>query len=174
MIQDWKQEIAIAWLVKEALMQADKQRIWPYHLPEVAANEDEIGRAEQALGFALDPSYRAFLKHANGWHGFWHTADLFGTGDLVEGSRKENAEFLLSMLDEGVLKKSETRREELLPISATSVDRDLFVMAKPNSRLKGCVIWFAGEEVERFPTFDHYFLGMINYNRLSLQRLKES
>jgi len=173
MITDWKQEIAIAWLVKQALMEADKKKIWPYHLPEVAATEDQLRAAEQFLGFTIDPRYREFLMHANGWQAFWHTADLFGTSDLIAGPKRENAEFVLSMLDDAVLSRSSLNRKDLLPISATEFDRDIFVILAPSSPAAGTVVWFAGEEVERFPNFDEYFLAMVNYNRIALQRLKE-
>ena len=106
MITDWQEEMAIAWLVKQALMEADTKKIWPYHLPEVAATEAQLQKAEITLGFPLDPGYRKLLQHANGWKGFWHTADLFGTNDLTQGPNKENAEFVLSMIDNDTLKKT--------------------------------------------------------------------
>ena len=173
MITDWKQEIAVAWLVKQAVMEADKKKIWPYHLPEVAAMETEIQKTELSLGYALDQRYREFLKYANGWRGFWHTADLFGLDDLTGDPNHDNAEFVVSMLDDGVLAKSRVHREQLFPISATQFDKDLFVIVPSGSRSPGMVIWFAGEEVERFPTFDDYFLAMVEYNRIALSRFKE-
>jgi hypothetical protein len=170
MIGDWKEAIAVAWLVKQALMEADKKKNWPCHLPEVAATEEQIQEAETVLGCPLDPRYREFLGYANGWPGFWHTADLFGTADFIGGPRKENAEFAIGMLDDAVLEKSKISRGDLLPISATKFDRDLFVIVRKGSTEAGVVIWFAGEEIERFATFDDYFLAMVDYNRLALQR----
>jgi hypothetical protein len=77
------------------------------------------------------------------------------------------------MLDNDVLAKSGVRREQLFPISATQSDRDLFVIVPSVSGSPGIVIWFAGEEVERFPTFDDYFLAMVEYGRQDLTWLKE-
>jgi hypothetical protein len=173
MIQDWKKEIAVGWLVKQAMMELDKHKVFPYHLPEVAASESQILEAERQIGHTLDASYKAFLRHANGWQSFWQTSDLFGTDDLIRGKRKDNGEFSLSMLDEGVIAKCKFKRQDLLPISVTPFDRDVFVITRPNSPSPGIVIWFAGEEVERFLTFDDYFLAMVEYGRQNIQWLKD-
>ena len=173
MIQDWKQQIAVAWLVRQEMMGVDTQKLWPYHLPEVAAADEQLLEAEQHLGHSIDPRYKAFLKCANGWPAFYQAVDLFGTDDLIYGSRKENGEFILSLLDEAVVKKSGIKREDLLPIAATNLDRDLFVITRPTSNSPGIVIWFAGEEIDRFPNFDEFFLAMVEYNRIAVKRFKE-
>ncbi|MFL2443764.1 SMI1/KNR4 family protein, partial [Bacillus thuringiensis serovar israelensis] len=36
----------------------------------------------------------------------------------------------------------------------------------------GEIIWFAGEEIDRFENFDEYFLAMIDYNREEILALK--
>ena len=59
-----------------------------------------------------------------------------------------------------------------MPISATEFDRDVFAITRPESPSPGIVVWFAGEEIERFATFDEYFLAMIEYNRIALSRLR--
>lgn len=169
MIDDYKIAIGRAWLVKQAMMELDKKKIWPYHLPELAATSDQIMKAEQHLGHSLDPRYKAFLKCANGWQAFYQTVDLFGTQDLIGGARNAAGEFILSFLDDDVLNKSNTTRADLLPIAATSLDRDLFTMTRPTSKTPGIVIWFAGEEIDRFPNFDEFFLAMLEYNRKELQ-----
>jgi hypothetical protein len=172
MIEDWKQAIAVAWLVKEAMMELDHGKLYSYHLPEVAATEEQIRLSEEHLGFKLDPRYRGFLRYANGWKCFLQTTDLFGTEDLVRGPRNECGQFLLSMLDHDVLQKSGAKRTELLPIAASFRDRDLCVIFRPDSPKPGVVLWFGGEEIERFASFDHYFLAMTDYNRLEVQRFK--
>lgn len=173
MITDWKQEIAIGWLVKQGMMEVDTKKIFPYYLPELAATDEQIIEAEKHLGYALDSRYREFLKCSNGWHGFWHSADLFGTGDLIAGPRHDNAEFILSFLDDDFLRSRELQRQHLLPISATSLDRDVLVITCPASPLPGQVVWFAGQEIERFNSFDDYFLAMIEYGRQDIKWLKE-
>ena len=92
MVADWKTEIAIAWKVLEAVRDADRKHLWSYHLPRVAATEQELRDVEKALGFRIDPLYRAFLGYANGWPDFHHCDDLFGTGELRGGELMEHAE----------------------------------------------------------------------------------
>lgn len=174
MIEDWKQEIAVAWLVKQAMMELDEKRIFPYHLPNLAASAEQISTAEQIIGYSLDPKYKEFLKQANGWPAFWHSTDLFGTEDLLDGPRKETGDFQLSLLDESVLKGVGLRREELLPIGATKFDRDLFVLTNPPSNPPRRVIWFAGEVIERFSSFDDYFRAMVNLSRMDVERFRRS
>jgi len=173
MITNFSIAIGQAWLVRQEMMELDKQKLWPYHLPEVAATDDQICKAEQHLNHPLDLRYKTFLKCANGWPAFYQAVDLFGTDDLIGGSRNENAEFILSFLDESILKDSAVKREDLLPIAATKLDRDLFVLTRPSSKSPGIVIWFAGEEIDRFPNFDEFFLAMIEYNRIAVRRFKE-
>jgi SMI1 / KNR4 family (SUKH-1) len=172
MIEDYKIAIGHAWLVRQEMMALDKRKMWPYHLPQVAATDEQIFKAEQHLGIAIDSRYKAFLKCANGWPAFYQAVDLFGTDDLIGGTRHENAEFVLSYLEDGVLNKSDVRREDLLPIAATKLDRDLFTIIRPTSKLSGSVIWFAGEEIDRFPNFDDFFLAMVEYNRIAVKRFK--
>ncbi len=57
------------------------------HFPRVAATNNELASAEQHLGVGLDPSYRDFLGHANGWPSFMQSVDLLGTDDLADGPR---------------------------------------------------------------------------------------
>ena len=173
MITDYSIAIGHAWLVRQEMMELDKLKIWPYHLPEVAATDEQIFKAEKHLAHPIDPRYKAFLKRANGWPAFYQAVDLFGTDDLIGGPRNENAEFILSFLDDGILNKSQIKREELLPIAATRLDRDLFVITRPISKSPGNVIWFAGEEIDRFPNFDEFFLAMVEYNRIAVKRFME-
>ncbi|MBL2434413.1 SMI1/KNR4 family protein, partial [Klebsiella pneumoniae] len=51
-------------------------------------------------------------------------------------------------------------------------DKDLFVLCLPNSSRSGEIIWFAGEEIDRFKNFDEYFLAMVDYNREEILALK--
>jgi SMI1 / KNR4 family (SUKH-1) len=51
-------------------------------IPNPAASEGAIQRAEQRLGRALPPSYRAFLALHDGWPRFFDGASLLGTANL--------------------------------------------------------------------------------------------
>jgi hypothetical protein len=172
MIADFQTTIGAALLVKEQIARLDKKKIWPYFLPEVAATDEQIIKAERHLGHSLNDRYKAFLKCANGWKCFYQTVDLFGTEDLVSGPRNDTGEFMLGLLDDDVLRKSGVEREDLLPLAATRFDKDLFVLVRPSSSCAGTVLWFAGEEIDRFLSFDDYFNAMIEYNRQELTDLE--
>jgi hypothetical protein len=171
-IVDFSIAIAQTWLVKQQVMELDTRKIWSYHLPQVAATDEQILTAEQHLGHPIDARYKAFLKCANGWPAFYQTVDLFGTEDLINGPRNECGEFLLSCLDQSVVEKSGFKRGELLPLAATKFDQDFFVITRPASSFPGMVIWFAAEEIDRFANFDEYFLAMCEYNRTELQNFQ--
>ena len=162
---DWKKEIAVMVYVKQALAEADKAKLWPHHLPAVAASEEKLARAEAQLGFRLDEQYRTFLSCADGWRGFYQTVDLFGTAELLGAGSMSYAREALGYLDPAMLAASGVKADELLPIAATTKDMDLFVLVKPQAKRAGTVIWYAGAEIERFNGFEEFFLAMVDYNR---------
>jgi hypothetical protein len=47
----------------------------------------------------------------------------------------------------------------------------LFVISRPQSHNPGVVIWFAGDEIDRFPNFEEFFLAMAGFNRAELEDL---
>lgn len=169
---DWKQRIIELVLVKQKLAELDTKGLWQYRLPSVAATEARLKSVEAHLGEALDPVYRAFLLHADGWPAFYQTVDLFGSDDLMGNDRWHHATEMLSYVEESVLTLGGLRREELLPIAASPVDLDLFVMTRRSAPQPGMVVWLAGSEIDRFSTFDEYFLAMVDYNRLEVQHLR--
>jgi SMI1-KNR4 cell-wall len=169
---DWKQRIVELVLVKQKLAELDTKGLWQYRLPSVAATEGKLKSVEARLGEALDPAYRTFLLHADGWSSFYQTVDLFGSDDLMGNDRHHHATEMLSYVEEGVLTLGGLRREDLLPIAASPVDLDLFVMTRRSASHPGMVIWLAGSEIDRFPSFDEYFLAMVDYNRLEVQHLR--
>ena len=171
-MNNWKDKIATMILVKQELMKQDVEKIWPNHFPEVGANEKSIRIIEQEWGYKLDLMYREFLQYANGWAGFYQTVDLFGTEQLKESAIMDYAQVLLEAIDDVVLEESGVLGPELLPIAVSEFDRDLFVLCLPNSSRPGEIIWFAGEEIDRFENFDEYFLAMIDYNREEILALK--
>ena len=158
-LKDWKDKISVMVLVKQEIQRLDKMGIWPHYLPEIAAIEEQLASAEKYLGHSIDKDYREFLMCANGWKGFLHTIDLFGTGDLIGSSLMDYVLRNLDVMDDAA-KLSETSgflKEELLPIAATREDIDLFVITRETSSHPGIVIWFAGGEVEKFPNFKEFF-----------------
>jgi hypothetical protein len=171
---NWKSEIVRLAYVKQELADVDRQKLWPWHLPTVAASEQEILECEHRLGFAFDPQFADFLRHANGWQGFIQSTDLFGTTDLGGGGRMPLAQEMLGYLEGDVLAQAGITKESVFPIAVSSVDLDLFVMTKPSSVPAGIVIWFAGYEIQRFSNFHEFFLAMVDYNILQIENLKKS
>jgi hypothetical protein len=169
----WRDRIVAMVYVKQELMKLDLNGIWPHHLPELAASEETLRKTEEYLGFRINQDYREFLKMANGWKGFLQATDLFGTQELSDSPMMQYAQSLLGFVEDDVIKSTGFSREELLPIAATKYDKDLFVMTLPTSRSPGIVIWLAGEEVDRYPSFVEYFLAMIEYNRLMVEDMKK-
>ena len=145
--------------------------VWPHHLPEVAADEAEVGDVERALGHPLDDRYRDFLRHANGWQGFFQAVDLFGTHDFVGGPRCQRALELLGTL-EPLKELCGLEARELLPIAVSRHDIDLFAIIRPGHPSAGAVLWFAGGVIDTFANFDDYFLAMIDYCRREAARLE--
>jgi hypothetical protein len=168
----WTEEIAKLVYIKQVLADLDLKKLWPHHLPSVAATPAQIDAAEKALGYPLDSKYMQFLLHANGWRGFYQTVDLFGTDDLLGSARMGQAHELLHAIDDRAIAASGHRRSELQPIAATSVDRDIFFMTSSQGNNPGEVLWFAGELIDRFPNFEEFFLAMMDYNRAEVARFQ--
>lgn len=169
---NWKERIVELVLVKQKINELDAQGLWEYRLPRVAATPTQLDAVETVLGEPLDPGYRGFLEHASGWPAFWQTVDLFGAEDLLGGERFRHATEMLTYVEENVLTSGGLRRAELLPIAASPVDLDLFLIMRRSSPSPGVVVWIAGSEVDRFPTFEDFFVSMADYNRLELEHLR--
>ncbi len=168
----WKERIVELVVVKQTMHELAPDGLWEYRLPEVAATSDQLDAVEEHLGEPLDAAYRGYLEHAGGWPAFWQAVDLFGPQDLLGSDRFAHAVEMLGFVEEDVLSDGGVRRDELLPIAASSVDLDLFVMTRRSSAAPGRVIWLAGSEIDRWPDFGEFFLAMVDYNRLELQQMQ--
>lgn len=172
MTNSWIALIAQMGLIKQRLAEHDKKGLWEHHLPRVAATEARLQTLERHLDEPLAPDYRAFLRHADGWNAFYQTVNLFGVDDLLGSARFDQAAAMLGRLeDNAILRASSLHRHQVLPIAATSVDLDLFVITRTSASQPGSVIWFAGEEIDRFINFEEFFRAMMDYERAELQDL---
>ncbi|MCK7547905.1 SMI1/KNR4 family protein [Marinobacter koreensis] len=169
---DWAKEIVVMVAVKQAIADLDDQGLWPHHFPEVAASNDDLQSLEASLGFELDKEFAVFLTKANGWKGFYQTVNLFGTSELAGGPEFRRAEKVLDSIQKDVLSQSGLARNSLLPIAASTADSDVFALCKPNSQFFGQIIWLAGAEIDRFSSFNEFYLSMVDYNRNEYQDLK--
>ncbi len=172
--QEWKQRIVDMVRIKQAIADLDRQGIWEYRLPAVAATEEELKAVEQNLGEELDPEYREFLAYAGGWPAFLQTIDLFGPNDLLGSERFRHAQEMLGYVEPKIIEALDVKREHMLPIAASPVNLDLFVITRRAALKPGEVIWLAGYEIDRFPDFDEYFLAMMDYNRGEVDALQKS
>ncbi|CAH8767602.1 hypothetical protein [Paenibacillus dendritiformis] len=73
----------------------------------------------------------------------------FGTRELSNSSEMSYAVVTLDALEDSVLESFGFTTDQLLPLAATSIDKDLLVLAKPKLPSPGAVIWFAVEEIDR-------------------------
>ena len=157
--------------IRQKMEDLDANGLWRYHLPRVGAAESAVKDTEGALKERLPDDYRDFLLHADGWPGFYQNVDLLSTSQLHDRQGMPHAYQQLDDLEPDVLKASGLRRQDLLPIAASTNDLDLFALARRSSPLPGTVIWFAGREIDRFPSFTDFFRSMIEYNKLEVDRL---
>jgi len=171
MARDWRPEIVRMVQIKQAISETDAEGIWEFHLPRVAATSEAHAAVEIALGLRLDPEYREFLGYADGWPSFFQSVDLFGVEDLCGGPRMDIARQMLTAVEPAVLEQAGLRDVRLLPIAATTVDLDLFVMPVVDGGQEPPVVWLAGYEVDRFETFEDFALAMIEYNARELAAL---
>lgn len=161
---DWPTQISRMAYVKCKINEADIQNIWPYHLPEVAATKIQLLEVEQCLEKFADPLYFNFLSYANGWKGIYQYVDLFGTVDLIVSPLMSYAKGLLDAIEDSYFDQKNIARNSVLPIATTLIDKDLFVIGAKGTSIEGQVIWLAGEEIDRFPNFEQFFLAMVDYN----------
>jgi hypothetical protein len=171
MTRDWQPEIVRMIQIKQAIAEVDVDGVWEFHLPKMAATSEELAGIERTLGIHLETGYREFLGYANGWPSFFQSVDLFGIDDIAGGPRMDIARQTLAAIDPVVLEQAGLQAIPLIPIAATTVDLDLFVMPVIDGRQTAPVVWLAGYEVDRFESFDDYVHAMIEYNARELAAL---
>lgn len=102
-----------------------------------------------AASFDCSSLSKQFLKHADGWRGFFQWVDLFGTKELL-GTVCVEARKTLELLSRGrALAALGVEAADLLPVAASTKDTDVFVIVKPERALAGTVIWLAGTVASR-------------------------
>lgn len=172
MIANWPAEIGAFWYILQCTEELDNAHLWNYRLPHVGADEDMLRVAERALGYPLDPHYKEFLRHANGWPDFHQSDDLFGTEELVGGDKMIVARARLAAIEDVVWRQLGVSEAAVLPIAVAKWDNDIFVITPHSSNRPGETIWLAGTLVDRFDNFDEFFLSMKESNKVRLETLK--
>jgi len=166
---DFKAEIVRIVHWKQIAADHDMHQSLPWFLPKVGAKSESITQAEDAIGASFSDEYRGFLSLANGWRGFYVTTDLFGTDEFLSGRAhlvRKQIEVRSYAEDIGI------HLGDLIPIGASEAALDLFLLVSSASRVEpGKVLWWAGEEIERYPSFGAFFAAMVNYNAQIAERL---
>jgi hypothetical protein len=172
-ISDWPAEISKGVIINQNIMEIDTEGIWPKYLPRVAATAEQIAEAEAFLGHEIDGSYASFLRAANGWPNFYQEVSLFGTDELQGGMLMKLARDALATMDDvGVFQGTDLGVGSLLPIAASEFQMDVFAMDIDPNYAYGSVAWLAGGLIERYESFDDYYLAMLDYNREDLKDLR--
>lgn len=170
-MEDWKLNIVALVYVRDQLMKADKEKIWEYHWPNVAATKEEIHEVQRKLNINLSIEYQNFLLHANGWECFYQNVDLFGTNEF-ESDKMEYAREILS-LEMEYNEDLREMKEDLFPIAVSRDVIDLFVMVIRKGNRFGEVIWLAGGEIDKYESFSEFFKAMIEYNKMNAEDLQK-
>jgi hypothetical protein len=174
-LTDWRSEIVRGVLVQQRLRELDVKGIWKYHLPEVAASDDEITATERKLGYRLDSAYRQFLRYANGWRSFYQDVDILGTAGLVGGAVMDAARTQLAAVEPEIFADNVGLEvADMLPVAASARQSDMFLLGLPWSKEPGVIIWFAGYLIERFLDFDEFYLSMLDYNRRQIAKFEDA
>lgn len=172
---DWTQALAKMAEVNRFAQQGSEyvQATVPYP----GADESALAAAEQRLGLHLDPQYRQFLNHADGWPRWDGYQSLLGTQEMVtdkiifDGSRATWStifEGLHIFLEDGGEKAWDQPHppiEHLIPIEAT---QDVFytaaIVGSPRAAAApGPVFAFSSGGIERWQSFAHYMEHQINH-----------
>ena len=171
-MNNWKERIVLMLMVRDEMYKTDRDGLWEYHFPEVAASGDEIKTVQEKLKVSLSEEYVNFLLHANGWKCFYQLVDLFGTEELGGDAMM----YAKRLLDVETDNSEELRnlKDQLIPVAVSRADRDLFVMVLAKGSEYGKILWLAGGEIDRFDSFGDFFEAMIAYNREDLEDLKSS
>lgn len=158
-ILQWREQMLY---VKNEMCKLDVKQIYHYYMPNNGCNLEEILRVEDCLGIKFDHQYKEFLQYVNGWKECYRLVSFLGTKELLSSEITDMAKEILEIecsFDEQL----EFRKEELLPIAVDEYGSDLFVLTPPVNDKNGMVIWFAGGEIERFPSFEVFRDTILQY-----------
>lgn len=163
-MSNWDASIERMIAAKRLAEENDQEGLARFAPPRTPADPSALRAAIDRAGGALDDQYAEFLRHADGWPRLLHSYDLFGTTELFEQEFDAAVDLLIELEDDVLEDAGVATSDELFPIGASAVAVDVFatVTSAPSPRP---VIWFAGDVVERFESFEAFFQYMIDSNR---------
>ena len=168
-LTQWMVRIVRMLEVRNKMYLADKDQLWDYYYPELAAQPEDIMSLQKKPNVTLSQDYVDFLLRADGWKCFSQDVDLFGTKDFDA----EIMTYARQLLNVELEYHDSLRqiKDYLLPIAVSRTDKDLFVMVLTEGKDFGQIVWLAGGEIDRFSSFIEFFDSMMEYNRLGLERM---
>lgn len=142
-------------------------------VPNPAASDTAIERAEERLGRPLPPSYRAFLKLHDGWPRFFDGASLLGTANLGHRSYEDLARAAFEAAETPVPElgpPSRPRVRALIPFGADLEGTTLFAFNPAVTDVNGEyeVIAWVNELGVRQPTFPAFLDFILDLARQDL------
>src|SRR5262249_11701244 len=97
--------------------------------------------------------------------------DLFGTAQLLGAPPMSAAREAIGAIGTDTFSiHAGFEIDQALLIGASDEQTDLWLLGRPGTDKAGQVLWFWGSDFETYPDFDDFFLAMVDYNRLALQR----
>lgn len=149
--------------VRDEMRSLDSEKLYHYYPPNKFCSAEDILQVENHLKITLDKQYAGFLRCADGWREFFTSISLLGTRELISSPDMEMARDLLKIVYP-LNPQLEFAEEDLLPIAVDEVGRYFFVITPSVNGGSGAVIWFAGQEVERYDSFNSFLSAILQYN----------
>lgn len=159
-ILNWMQSMLS---IRKEMQELDSEKLYRYYPPNEGCSEDDIRQVENHIGGVLDKEYATFLRFANGWREFFTSISLLGTKELISSPDMDMAKDLLKIVYP-LNPQLGFKEEDLLPIAVDEVGRCFFVITPPVNGKNGAVIWFVGQEVERYDSFNSFLEAILQYN----------
>jgi hypothetical protein len=145
-------------------------------IPNPAASEVALERAEERIGRPLPPSYRAFLELHDGWPRFFDGASLLGTANLGHRKYEELARAVFEAAETPVPDlgpPSRPRARSLIPFGADLEGTTLFAfnpaVVGPDGEYE-VIAWVneLGVRQPSFAAFLEWILDMAEQDRADL------
>ena len=161
--------VAIGDLIKTRISLSEASDIYPMTYPYLKAGSSDIERAEEILGFDLDPQHRTLLSFFNGWTDIGIDCDFLSTGDLGIGPLWARSQETLTLLYEEAGEPLPSRGG-LYPFCVSPYQNDVFVIDRmsPLSFQGHKVIWLANEVIQEWPNMYQWLLSINEYASRSL------
>jgi hypothetical protein len=148
-------------------------------IPNPAASEVAIARAQKRLSRRLPPSYRAFLALHDGWPRFFDGASLLGTANLGRRKYEDLARAAFEAAETPVTHLGPPRRPRastLLPFGADLEGTTLFAfnpaVMQPDGEYE--VIAWVNEIGVRQPNFNAFLEFILELGRQDIAELTEA